>query len=99
MDAAADISLRTSWTPSLSAVESLATSATVPTAADLPAALAEIAVTPLDLSGGPHSRAARTARFNANKAAAKAQAKETRNKEIAERRARQKGEDDWVDVL
>lgn len=71
----------------------------MPAAADLPAALGEIAVTPLDLSGGPHSRAARTARFNANKAAAKAAAKETRTREIAERRARQKGEDEWVDIV
>lgn len=99
LDAPAETSLRTSWTPSLAAVESLAASATAPAAADLPAALGEIAVTPLDLSGGPHSRAARTARFNANKAAAKVQAKATRDFEIAERRRRQKGEDDWVDVV
>lgn len=66
--------------------------------ADLPYDVAEVGVSALDLSGGPHSRAARTARFNEKKAAEKAQGKLARDRDLAERASRKKEAGEWVDI-
>lgn len=65
---------------------------------DSKAAVGEVAVSQLDLSGGYHSRAARTKRFNDQKAIAKEQGKQIRASEIKARLARKKDEGEWVDV-
>lgn len=90
-DTAADIALSATWEPTLAAL-SIQASATPLDSTDLAVdPPAELRISPIDLQGGYHSRAARTERFNEKKRDKAAYGNRAREADIGGRRQKAKG--------
>ena len=63
-DSTAVESLKSTWKPDLSALEAVDPAAHIPRTGAPPSAVPELEVSPIDLHGGPNSRANKTKRYN-----------------------------------
>lgn len=81
---------KATWTPTLASLPVDSPDSTLPLAE-------ELEISALDLTGGYHSRAARTQRFNEKKWEEKEYGKQRRTDEMRQRKAGP--EADWIDVL